>query len=113
METPNVDSLGHSYFGRSWRDLDPPRHIYLFSRKTLDTILSRAGFLQSEVRTSAARTDLVCCGSAQIKETGRYDENGLSRKRWRLLALLFLIFELFLIRFQCHVGEELVVKAQK
>jgi len=33
--TPNVKSRGHRVFGSCWRDLDPPRHLRLFSVNTL------------------------------------------------------------------------------
>ena len=29
--TPNIRSLGHRLFGSSWYNLDPPRHLVLFS----------------------------------------------------------------------------------
>ena len=44
IETPNIQSYGHKSFGANWRRLETPRHLVLFSRKTLYRALSNAGF---------------------------------------------------------------------
>jgi 2-polyprenyl-3-methyl-5-hydroxy-6-metoxy-1,4-benzoquinol methylase len=44
IETPNLDSIGAAVFGACWRDLDPPRHLLLFSRAALEESLRAAGF---------------------------------------------------------------------
>jgi 2-polyprenyl-3-methyl-5-hydroxy-6-metoxy-1,4-benzoquinol methylase len=111
--TPNIRSMGHRYFGRAWRDLDPPRHLYLFSRKTLNRVAYQAGFVRPATHTSAARADMISRGSLQIKETGRYDETQPSRRRWGLFSLVFSLLELSLSRVTRDLGEELVLRAQK
>ncbi len=42
--TPNVASYGHRRFGTGWRGLEPPRHLHLFSRKTLCQLAQKAEF---------------------------------------------------------------------
>ncbi len=44
LETPNLDSLGHRFYGRNWRDLDPPRHLVLFTWGSLVKALEAVGF---------------------------------------------------------------------
>jgi 2-polyprenyl-3-methyl-5-hydroxy-6-metoxy-1,4-benzoquinol methylase len=44
VDTPNLDSFGHSRFGRDWRGLEPPRHLTLFCVDSLKTALKQAGF---------------------------------------------------------------------
>lgn len=44
IETPNITALGHARFGRHWRGLEPPRHLVLFNRASLQLALQRAGF---------------------------------------------------------------------
>ena len=44
LETPNIDSYGHSRYGGNWLGLDPPRHLVLFNWRSLVSSLSRAGF---------------------------------------------------------------------
>lgn len=44
IETPNLDSIGASRYGSCWRDLDPPRHLVVFSRGAFEECLRTAGF---------------------------------------------------------------------
>lgn len=46
MVTPNFDSLGRKRFGRNWRGLEPPRHLYLYTSRSLRSLCRRAGFRQ-------------------------------------------------------------------
>ncbi len=41
---PNWDSFNRRWFGQHWQGLDPPRHLYVFTRETLTALLHRAGF---------------------------------------------------------------------
>jgi SAM-dependent methyltransferase len=45
IETPNLDSIGHTIFEAHWLGLDPPRHLVLFTRSSLQAILQQAGFI--------------------------------------------------------------------
>lgn len=44
LETPNIDSFGHTRFKENWRGLEPPRHLVLFNRQSLQQALLDAGF---------------------------------------------------------------------
>lgn len=44
METPNIDALGHTRYGRDWRGLEPPRHLVIFNRNSVETALRLADF---------------------------------------------------------------------
>jgi SAM-dependent methyltransferase len=44
MAVPDVGSLDARLFGPAWAGYDVPRHLYTFSRETLDRMLSKAGF---------------------------------------------------------------------
>lgn len=46
LETPNLESEGHSYYGRHWRGLEPPRHLVLFTLSSLNLILAKTGFIR-------------------------------------------------------------------
>jgi len=48
LETPNLDSIGHGLYGHAWRDLDPPRHLVLFTWRSLTSALEAAGFARVE-----------------------------------------------------------------
>ena len=46
IATPNVDAALHREFGRRWAPLDPPRHLILFSRRSLAEAVTRTGFAE-------------------------------------------------------------------
>ena len=44
IDTPNLSSIGHRTFGPAWLGLDPPRHLVIFSERTLRGLLEGTGF---------------------------------------------------------------------
>lgn len=50
LETPNISSLGARKYGPAWRGLEIPRHLAIFSLKSIQTALVNAGFEGSQVR---------------------------------------------------------------
>lgn len=44
IETPNIDSYGHGVFGKDWRGIEAPRHLTVFSLKSLQTVLINSRF---------------------------------------------------------------------
>ena len=58
IATPNARSLGHRLLGSRWPFLDPPRHLQIFTRHALRSLVLAAGFgvvrTCTEVRTAAA-----------------------------------------------------------
>ena len=68
--TPNASSFAHKHFGPFWRGLEPPRHIRLFSPKTLSAIAVKAGFANWKSWTTVAHAKLFGHGSLFIKDGG-------------------------------------------
>ena len=93
--TPNIASSGHARFGRNWRGLEPPRHLHLFSQKTLAETALRAGFARAEVRTACARAFGILLASLELERHGTHTMGGdprlmdgfrtllLNRQEWR------------------------------
>jgi SAM-dependent methyltransferase len=46
IATPNVRAFNHRRYGREWLQLDPPRHVVIFSSSSLIGALAAAGFDQ-------------------------------------------------------------------
>lgn len=67
IESPNVDSYGHSEFQRDWRGLEPPRHLQLFSWALLKRMLEEAGFLQVTSASWRPEYSTVRCASKAIR----------------------------------------------
>lgn len=111
--TPNARSYGHKHFRKWWRDLDPPRHLYLFSQKTLRQIATKSGFNRIETWTSAVKEDTVAMGSLDIKYYGRHTMNAPPRLKIYLLGIFFQILAVVIYIFRPDSGEECVLKAVK
>ncbi|MGH2947282.1 MAG: class I SAM-dependent methyltransferase [Solirubrobacteraceae bacterium] len=86
IATPNLESLGHRRFGRDWLGLDPPRHLVLFTRGSLDELLRRAGFEPQPAPVSAPQAWMSFSPSAAIAQ-GRPMDDGPDRHARRLRAL--------------------------
>jgi len=44
LNTPNIHSFGHEYYGQNWRGLEPPRHLILFNLEAISTLLKNVGY---------------------------------------------------------------------
>lgn len=71
LETPNVESYGAAHYGASWRDLDPPRHLFLFTASALVALLNRAGFASASVLPARPVWREVYKASETIKRESR------------------------------------------
>ena len=87
IETPNVDALTHAAYGENWRGLEPPRHLILFTRKSLADALRQSGFEQVRFRWRPSPTRWLSVASERMsKGADPYDdavEAGASRVRRR------------------------------
>ncbi len=50
IAVPNIESWEAKLLNKWWRGLEPPRHLYLFSPKTLTSLLESSGFQVARLR---------------------------------------------------------------
>jgi 2-polyprenyl-3-methyl-5-hydroxy-6-metoxy-1,4-benzoquinol methylase len=113
VTTPNVDSLGRRLFRTSWRGLEVPRHLQLFSVTTLAECVRRAGLHVQEVRTTANSARWMSAASRLLERDGSLSGGAPPRKMpalIRLQGLIFWAFEWTRAWFS-PVGEEIVLIA--
>jgi 2-polyprenyl-3-methyl-5-hydroxy-6-metoxy-1,4-benzoquinol methylase len=112
--TPNVSSLGHTIFKNTWFNLDPPRHLHLFTPQALKRLAIEAGFKTVEVKTSRRDLYNTYLRSMTIRTAGRADmysnPNPLVE---RLFALAGKLFELFQAKVTTQYGGEMILFAKK
>lgn len=106
--TPNLNSLGHRIFGDAWRGLEPPRHLYLYSAKTLSLTLGRANFTINSVRHPIRGATYMYLESKAIKTGIR-----AATIKEKLRSRLFACHEWALVKFRPDSGEELFITARK
>jgi SAM-dependent methyltransferase len=86
VATPNLRALGHRRYGRDWVALDPPRHMVLFHRPSLEALLRRCGFTPLPTPRPAPDATVTFACSAAIR-AGRPPLEGPMRRRRATRAL--------------------------
>lgn len=109
--TPNIESLGHSIFKKNWVHLDPPRHLFLFSAKSLRRCAQISGLRNPKIKVVPAAGEITYKTSQEIKKKAKAE--GFSNLFRNITGLLFQLFEIFLSIFQPRIGEELVLEVVK
>jgi 2-polyprenyl-3-methyl-5-hydroxy-6-metoxy-1,4-benzoquinol methylase len=115
--TPNVQSWGHSLFRECWRGLEIPRHLQILSLPALTNCARRAAFTKIEVKSSAARADMIFGGSYAIRKA---HESGTKLRGSRDIELFRALRSSMMqyreaIRWRSHTecGEEAVLICHK
>lgn len=110
--TPNSASLGHRFFKESWRGLEPPRHLFLFSPCSISTLLKSAGFSDFSIRTLNSpyilRYSFVIWSERFRSKYGYFSKLGVP-----MLIKLFTLLEQVAFFVNPGVGENLFVEAVK
>jgi 2-polyprenyl-3-methyl-5-hydroxy-6-metoxy-1,4-benzoquinol methylase len=110
--TPNLSSYHHRVFREDWRDLDPPRHFYLFSEKNLPCLLESAGFEIVELRSSHRWGAHIACVSASLRRSSRRPRSRYERFYRVCAGGTLQACDAFIRRFAPFSGDELVAIAR-
>lgn len=51
LSTPNARGIAHRRYGRSWRGLEPPRHLQVFTPQALERCVTDAGLRVRQLQT--------------------------------------------------------------
>jgi SAM-dependent methyltransferase len=95
---PHLEGIDARVFGRYWAGLDAPRHLHLFPRRILQSILARAGFTCLEQRCWGSYHVSVLSLQFWLKAHGVQTRRSLFIQRFllsfpvRLLALPAFVF---------------------
>jgi 2-polyprenyl-3-methyl-5-hydroxy-6-metoxy-1,4-benzoquinol methylase len=106
--TPNIESWGHKLFKKNWRGLEPPRHLHLYSMKSLRKIAEDCGFKVAELKTTSRYARHILAASIMIKLNRKASVSGGGRGIWIALAGYILqICEWVINVFKRNAGEEI------
>jgi 2-polyprenyl-3-methyl-5-hydroxy-6-metoxy-1,4-benzoquinol methylase len=111
--TPNPRGLGHRWFGKHWRGLEPPRHIAIFTAASLAALARGAGFSDVDVTATVRNSRWIFVASRAIRaayEGGR-DEALVASPG--IAAEWFQVTEWALSLLWHEAGEELLLVARK
>jgi 2-polyprenyl-3-methyl-5-hydroxy-6-metoxy-1,4-benzoquinol methylase len=104
IETPNIESPGHARYGRSWRGIEAPRHLVVFSLRSIEQALHAAGFRDWRRIDRPAVAKPILAASEEILRRG----SDPPRSSWRM-RLMFLMQR----RLATPRGEYLTLVARK
>jgi len=111
--TPNAQGWGHSHFGACWYGLDPPRHLLLFSRSTLQQIALKCGFRDVKTWTTAARSLWTVRGSLRIESKQTMEQGMWPAIKRRIREVTLHTAAVTAQRRNPDAGEECVLSASK
>jgi 2-polyprenyl-3-methyl-5-hydroxy-6-metoxy-1,4-benzoquinol methylase len=77
--TPNADSWGHRYYRADWRGLEPPRHLHIFTPRSIAELCRKTGF-NYVVSRSTVRASGIHLASRALRRRGNCDS--LRRVGW-------------------------------
>jgi 2-polyprenyl-3-methyl-5-hydroxy-6-metoxy-1,4-benzoquinol methylase len=111
--TPNIKSYLHERFKKSWRGLEPPRHLHLFSRATMLVVAERAGLSSPKVWTTEANVEGIAHGSLNIQSgvANNMVEKTSFKQKVRIKSLL--MSATLYKKMNPDSGEEVVLKVVK
>jgi SAM-dependent methyltransferase len=110
IATPNLEALGRRRFGRDWLGLDPPRHLVLFTRTSLERLVREACFEPLPAPPASPHALQMFSQSAAISEARLPGEGPTgATRRLRVLAA---IANAISVREPRH-AEELVMIARR
>lgn len=75
INTPNNESLGHRIFGTSWLHLDPPRHLFIFSPRSVAFLLQKSSFQNMSIHTVSVSAAKIFDHSLIISKQSKIDGN--------------------------------------
>jgi 2-polyprenyl-3-methyl-5-hydroxy-6-metoxy-1,4-benzoquinol methylase len=73
IATPNIGSLTAKLFGKYWLQLDTPRHLFLYSEKTMRDYAEKEGFKVDKIRYNS--TPMQFSGSLSYLLGGKFQLN--------------------------------------
>lgn len=106
--TPNSDSWGHASFGASWRGLEPPRHLQLFNRTSLTSVVQMVGFQVEKCFTTIRNANAMFVASRALQSVGRHSWGSSAPWSVRKWAKALMFWEWLTLKWSPFAGEELV-----
>lgn len=114
IATPNFDSLGRKIFKTSWRGLEPPRHLNIFTVESLTSNLRLSGFEVEHIWASAYSAKSMYRRSRVIQKRGLLSREetknppGYARRWSKLFAWIESLGGIYQ-----PLGEEIIAIARK
>ena len=108
LTTPNMESLGHRLFHENWRGLEVPRHMMVFSTRSIELCIHRAGFKLETIQSSERMARDIYNASRIIQYQSSFEEtSGFYYSAKTLEGWFFQTFERIINSLLKNAGEEI------
>jgi 2-polyprenyl-3-methyl-5-hydroxy-6-metoxy-1,4-benzoquinol methylase len=113
--TPNAQSFLHFLFRGKWMQLDPPRHLRLYTKTSLYSAINNANLNIIKCVSTARGTRWAYWGSISIARNGKFDNANKNHVPFyvRIVGEILEMTTSFLLLFIKYIGEDIVVIAEK
>lgn len=112
--TPNVNSPGHKHYGRNWRAFETPRHLQIFTPKSLGNLADFVGFQIVDVFTTMNGFLYLDPASKQLAAGEKHIMGGPITKSRRVSSHIKAFCLGWLCKFfSIYEGEEIVLVGRK
>ncbi|MHB9073703.1 MAG: class I SAM-dependent methyltransferase [Desulfobaccales bacterium] len=111
--TPNTTSWGHRIFKENWRELDPPRHLTLFSPDSMRLLAKQAGISTPLIFTRVSMASGIYKTSKAIARIGILNRAPHFNLAARLEGFMFSLLEQWRLSHNAEAGEELIMTGVK
>lgn len=113
LATPNIESFGHEVFKSDWSHLDVPRHLQLFTMKTLHECAVKAGFQSVDVWCPPGYAEGAFPASIQRKDKINGGARSEASKCLEASALKLRAYYRYFVKKEEKTGEEIFLMAIK
>lgn len=111
--TPNTNGLNHNKYNANSRLLEPPRHLFIYNKKSLKGVATKAGFKTSSCFTSIHGFSGFSWASEQLLKNGKLcTASKIPRSKLLLLSVKEIIAG-YLLKLRLIEGDEVVLTARK
>lgn len=111
--TPNARARSHRVHGEHWLNLDPPRHLALFTADALRALAKSVGLREVRVTTTARDASTTYIASTKIRREGVYQWGCRPEMSMWLRAKLKQYEATIMTKFGGIEGDELVLTATR
>jgi 2-polyprenyl-3-methyl-5-hydroxy-6-metoxy-1,4-benzoquinol methylase len=106
--TPNLNSLGHTWFKKFWRGLEVPRHLVVLSPQSLSECVQQSGLHLHSICTETRLARMIYIPSVYAQRGYLDVSNRTNLSTWiKIASYLFQALEDLLIGFKKTIGEEI------
>lgn len=111
--TPNNESWGHARFGADWRGLEPPRHLHIFSARSLARVADAADFCEMSISAVVRSAPYIFRMSRSLRRMSRETTGSMVEPGGHLYGCAASVAEQIVLKANPLLGEELLLEARR